>query len=1121
MGPTDVFTGNTVTFAMGFTIFVGSPQRLWFTFNIAPGAVIGDYVGVGMADATYVTVSAPDSAVCNGCPFDTYVPGVKTQIVTPTADTMTITTIDVAPGTAQQAENDVPIAALDASMDANTAVLESVTLDLTGLPPLDADVSAVRIWADNGDLAFDPISDSLLDSSVFVAGSTTLSPFRLVSAGADQRFFVTFDIDPGATIGDFVGVGILDSAYFAVTPPDTVICSTCPFDTYSPGTKTEIIAPTVDTLTVAPSDLAPAWARAGANDVPIMRLDLSVDANSATLDTMTLDLTGTGTDSDISAVGLWLDDGDGSFTGFPADTLLDAGTFALGTVTLAAGVTVMAATPETLFVTYSIAPGATVGNYVGGRVSDETYFTVLPPDSVVCSGCPLDTYSAGTKTEIVEPTLTVTPGNLAPASVEPFMLDVLMADLYLEAAYDTVDLSFVIGDLSGFPPDPLDISQVSLWLDDGNDIFTPSDTLLAFSGLMGTTFTLSLVPPVSVDPGTPQRLFLTYDIDPSATVGDWIGAYISGPGGFVTAGGETVVCVGCPFDTYVAGTQTEIVAPTVSLLTVTPEDLAPPATQQGDANVLLARLLLQVDTGVATLTSLDLDLTGTGVDADIAAADIWLDDGDRVFDPATDGPPVDSQVFVGGTASFATSVSVTAGVDETLWVSVDIDPLATVGAFIGVGIVDDTYFTVVAPDSAACGGCPFDTYIPAVQTEILAMSADVLEITLFDASPATAVQGASNVQMMRMNLSASPGPVTLRRIDVALTGTGADADIGAVAVWQDDDGDDTLSPASDIFVASSTFSAGTATLMVNLFVGVGSNETLFLVFNVSATAVVGDYVGANITATDFMVGAGDLADCPNCPLDTYVPGTKTLIVAPTGTISGSVVDQSNDPLPGATVELLSGTTVMDSTTTDANGDFDFADIAAGTYTVRATLTGYEEDSSTVNLAAGGAATVSLQLVQILGTITGVVRDEGTNEIIVGAEVTILDADGNTVMTTTTGANGRFSALDLDFGTYTVVVTASGYEEARVENVEVSLTDPTEDLGVVTLKEVAPGFNIGDYMWIIILLIVTVLILMALFFLMKRRKPAEEAPPAEEAYVEVAPPEGSRPTEEPPPPKPPE
>ncbi|AMR31292.1 SusC/RagA family protein [Mucilaginibacter sp. PAMC 26640] len=76
-----------------------------------------------------------------------------------------------------------------------------------------------------------------------------------------------------------------------------------------------------------------------------------------------------------------------------------------------------------------------------------------------------------------------------------------------------------------------------------------------------------------------------------------------------------------------------------------------------------------------------------------------------------------------------------------------------------------------------------------------------------------------------------------------------------------------------------------------------------------------------------------------------------VIFAQTGSITGKVVDENNQSLPGATV-LISGTTTAGAA--DINGVYRITGLKAGTYTLTASFIGYTSQPKTVTVDAGGA-----------------------------------------------------------------------------------------------------------------------------------------------------------------------
>jgi uncharacterized repeat protein (TIGR01451 family)/LPXTG-motif cell wall-anchored protein len=161
---------------------------------------------------------------------------------------------------------------------------------------------------------------------------------------------------------------------------------------------------------------------------------------------------------------------------------------------------------------------------------------------------------------------------------------------------------------------------------------------------------------------------------------------------------------------------------------------------------------------------------------------------------------------------------------------------------------------------------------------------------------------------------------------------------------------------------------------------------------------------------------------------------------------------------GATVTLFGsdGTTVIDSTTTDADGGYLFADLPPGTYVVGFTPpagalltvpdTGSDATDSDADPATGRTGPIALvsgadDLTVDAGTYTGAalgdrvwfdLDGDGTQDAgepgAPGVTVELLSSGGTVLDTVTTDADGLYLFTDLAPGTYTVRVTApSGTE----------------------------------------------------------------------------------------------
>lgn len=146
----------------------------------------------------------------------------------------------------------------------------------------------------------------------------------------------------------------------------------------------------------------------------------------------------------------------------------------------------------------------------------------------------------------------------------------------------------------------------------------------------------------------------------------------------------------------------------------------------------------------------------------------------------------------------------------------------------------------------------------------------------------------------------------------------------------------------------------------------------------------------------------------------------------TGTgIAGNVTDTNGAVLSGVTVTVLQGSTVVTSGSTDAEGNYTFADLNAGTYSVRFTKTGYQSITrGSVQVTAGQLTTVDVQLTATqaqTGSITGTVTDN-SGRAVAGATVDLL-VQGSVSRATTTSSSGTFQFASVAAGSYGVRVTA--------------------------------------------------------------------------------------------------
>lgn len=157
--------------------------------------------------------------------------------------------------------------------------------------------------------------------------------------------------------------------------------------------------------------------------------------------------------------------------------------------------------------------------------------------------------------------------------------------------------------------------------------------------------------------------------------------------------------------------------------------------------------------------------------------------------------------------------------------------------------------------------------------------------------------------------------------------------------------------------------------------------------------------------------------------------TQNVVLTPGGTgggsLSGTVADSSTgEVLSGVSVRLSLNGGVVDTATTDSSGQYSFAALTAGTYSVRFSKSGYTVQTLNANVGSSGTTTLDVDLIPSSGgsgtsTIKGVVRDSAGHEL---QGITVNLSTGDSVQT---NEDGQFSFTGLQAGTYTVTASGAG------------------------------------------------------------------------------------------------
>jgi len=195
---------------------------------------------------------------------------------------------------------------------------------------------------------------------------------------------------------------------------------------------------------------------------------------------------------------------------------------------------------------------------------------------------------------------------------------------------------------------------------------------------------------------------------------------------------------------------------------------------------------------------------------------------------------------------------------------------------------------------------------------------------------------------------------------------------------------------------------------------------------------------------------GDIAKDVTVTIDSVTPNVDLQIELNSGSIEGTVVDESGNPISGVTVEVVGSDGRTYSAITEEDGVYKIDHVPAEeNLTITAERAGYVTNSvDNISVRVGDITTgVDIVLKENVGILAGKVLDP-YGEPVSGVEVEISSYDNT--YTTTTNESGEFRIEKVAAGPYTVTATSIDYMDAK-ENTTVVLEETTE----ITLRLLIP------------------------------------------------------------------
>ncbi|MDP8208770.1 MAG: carboxypeptidase regulatory-like domain-containing protein [Candidatus Electryonea clarkiae] len=158
-------------------------------------------------------------------------------------------------------------------------------------------------------------------------------------------------------------------------------------------------------------------------------------------------------------------------------------------------------------------------------------------------------------------------------------------------------------------------------------------------------------------------------------------------------------------------------------------------------------------------------------------------------------------------------------------------------------------------------------------------------------------------------------------------------------------------------------------------------------------------------------------------------------------VSGTVIDsETEDPLDSVIVHFDNIDNILDfDAMTDTSGNYSIEDIHSGNYTITIEHEGYFEYLMEDTVIEAGDNTIDLEIDILSGPLTGVIADEMTEELLIGATIQCFDPANmdEVYREVQTNELGEYTALALHDGVrYLVVASANGYANSDTATVTI-------------------------------------------------------------------------------------
>ncbi|OVE77049.1 hypothetical protein BVX98_03780 [bacterium F11] len=513
----------------GFAVITAQQTTYWVTIDVDPTALYDDLVGLEIGSPTSLVIGALTE---NDDIHSVSRTGLPTKsaafVIRPTLDEMEIELENMAPPDVFQAQQNIPMIRIFAKTNSNTAVWDRLRVDLySDNGAVNGDVSSIKLFRDAGDDSYftsDETSQTAKGSYInmisqgtenFTDGSTELLLEPQIIDTDGQYFFLAYDINALAQVAVNVGALIHSATYFNINFPDSGTFAIGVTEPYISGRSS--IKEAIDIVTLGVDDIAKDLANQGGTyqasvNVPMLRFTLTTDISQAYWSAIRLERTGTsaqpefpfGHNSDVKYVKIWrdinfndvLDASDELLSGSTVSFNLSDDNDRIINIPLNSPILV-SNRARSYFVSYDVGEGAEAEASLGVRIGDLSWITVsdpnlVSPDIRIIGSLEERSYPFETTPVPINAIQVAIAGqSLSPAQIPQASTGVPVMRFNMSTDRNFVTLRTIkftqTGTIDVHPEGNGDVAKVSLWMDNGNEVFEPSIDSLLGESLHGAT----------------------------------------------------------------------------------------------------------------------------------------------------------------------------------------------------------------------------------------------------------------------------------------------------------------------------------------------------------------------------------------------------------------------------------------------------------------------------------------------------------------------------------------------------------------------------------------------------------------------------------------------------------